>query len=87
VVFELTGLPPFIRPVSSRGATGTTVLILGTGLTGVTAVTFNGTAAAFSLVSSSEIRAVVPAGATTGVIQVITANGSLSSIVNFVVEQ
>jgi uncharacterized protein (TIGR03437 family) len=58
-------------------------MILGTDLTGATSVTFNGTAAAFSVVSSSEITTTVPTGATTGTVQVTTSSGTLSSNVNF----
>jgi hypothetical protein len=39
----------------------------------------NGTAASFSVISASAIQATVPAGATTGVVQVVTPGGVLSS--------
>src|ERR1017187_5902938 len=57
--------------------------ILGSDLTGATSVTFNGTAAVFTVVSSSEITTTVPAGATTGKVQVATPSGTLSSTVPF----
>ena len=50
------------KPISS-GRVGATVAILGTDLTGAGSVTFNGTAATFTVVSATEIRATVPAGA------------------------
>lgn len=52
-------------------------------LTGATSVTFNGTAATFTVVSSSEITATVPAGATTGEVKVTTPSRTLTSNVNF----
>jgi len=55
------------------------VQILGTNLTGATGVSFNGTAASYTVGSSSEIIANVPAGATTGPVQVVTPGGTLLS--------
>ena len=63
-----------------------TVLSLGTSLTGATSVTFNGTPAAFTVVSPSYISTTVPAvpaGATTGKVEVATPTGMLTSNVNF----
>jgi uncharacterized protein (TIGR03437 family) len=68
------------RPTS--GAVGSTVTILGTNLTGATSVTFNGVAAVFSVVSSSEITTTVPTGATSGTVEVVTSS-TLSSNVPF----
>jgi hypothetical protein len=62
---------------------GSLVKILGTNLTGSTGVTFNGTAAVFSVSASSLITATVPAGASSGKVQVITPSGTLSSNVPF----
>jgi IPT/TIG domain len=62
------------------------VSILGSNLTGAFAVTFNGTAATFQVESASAIKATVPAGATTGPVQVVTPSGTLTSNVNFRVE-
>ena len=55
----------------TSGKVGAAVKILGTNLTGATSVTFNGTAAVFTVVSSSEITTTVPAGATTGKVKVV----------------
>jgi len=63
---------------TSRGV-GATVRILGTDLTGATSVSFNGTPAVFTVVSSSEITTTVPANATSGKVQVQTPGGMLSS--------
>jgi hypothetical protein len=59
------------------------VKILGTDLTGATGVSFNGAAAVFEVISSSEITATVPAGASSGKVQVETPSGTLSSNVSF----
>jgi len=83
-VFSLSvGLGPFVKTLPTSGKVAAGVMILGTDLTGATSVTFNGTAAAFSVVSSSEITTTVPTGATTGTVQVTTSSGTLSSNVNF----
>jgi uncharacterized protein (TIGR03437 family) len=56
-------------------------------MAGATSVTFNGTAATFTVASGSEITATVPAGATTGRVQVITSTGgTLSSNMPFTVD-
>jgi uncharacterized repeat protein (TIGR03803 family) len=88
-VFRLSmNLGPFVEPQTTSGAVGATVKILGTSLTNASSVSFNGTAAAFAVVSSSEITATVPAGASYGFIQVVTAHGgTLSSNVPFTVLQ
>jgi uncharacterized repeat protein (TIGR03803 family) len=83
-VFRLSvHLGPFVETQPTSGKVGATVKILGTNLTGATRVTFNGTAAAFKLVSSSLITTTVPEGATTGRVQVVTPGGTLSSNVPF----
>jgi uncharacterized repeat protein (TIGR03803 family) len=83
-VFSLSvGLGPFVETQPTSGVVGKEVKILGTNLTGATRVTFNGTAAAFTLKSKSEIITTVPIGATTGTVQVVTPGGTLSSNVPF----
>ena len=58
----------------------TTVTIKGTNLAGATEVTFNGTSAGAPIIMSATlIKAVVPAGATTGSISVVTPNGTATS--------
>jgi uncharacterized repeat protein (TIGR03803 family) len=78
-----TGLGPFITTIPTAEGAGTNVTILGTDLTGASAVSFNGTAAVFTVVSSSAITATVPAGTTTGMVTVTTPSGTLSSNVPF----
>lgn len=73
------GLGPFVMALRSFGIAGSVVTILGTNLTGASSVDFNGTSAAFTIVSGSEITATVPATALTGNIQVTTSSGTLSS--------
>jgi uncharacterized repeat protein (TIGR03803 family) len=77
------GLGPFVEPRPSSGGVGAPVKILGTNLTGATSVTFNGTAAAFTVMSSSEISTTVPTGATTGAVEVVTPTKTLKSNVSF----
>jgi uncharacterized repeat protein (TIGR03803 family) len=73
------GFRPFVETQTASGKVGTSVVILGTNLTGASKVTFNGTSATFTVVSSSEITATVPTGATTGSVVVTTPSGTLTS--------
>jgi uncharacterized repeat protein (TIGR03803 family) len=76
-IFSLNmGIGPFVKTLPTSGKVKAAVKILGTGLTGATSVTFNGTAATFKVASSSEITTNVPAGATSGVVKVVTAGGT-----------
>jgi len=87
-VFRLSvGLGPFVKPQPTSGASERQVKILGNNLSGATSVTFNGTPATFTVVSPSLITTTVPAGATTGTVQVVTPGGTLSSNVPFRVVQ
>jgi uncharacterized repeat protein (TIGR03803 family) len=87
-VFSLSlGLAPFVETVPTSGKVGAKVIILGNSLTGTTSVTFNGTAATFTVASDSEIKTTVPTGATTGRIKVTTPGGTLTSNVSFRVTQ
>jgi uncharacterized repeat protein (TIGR03803 family) len=76
--FDL-GLPPFVRLLPSAGRIGRTIEFLGQGLTGTTAVSFNGAAATFNVVSDTFLTAVIPTEATTGTVTVLTPSGMLSS--------
>ncbi|MCC2547766.1 T9SS type A sorting domain-containing protein [Hymenobacter sp. BT175] len=69
----ITGFTP------ASGTAGTSVIISGTNLHSPSGVTFNGTAATFTSGGSTQLTAVVPAGATTGPIVVTTAAGSAST--------
>ena len=90
-VFEyVTGAPPplpslsYARPTSA--APGTTVLIHGNNFLAASAVAFNGVPATFTVIDVEYISAVVPAGATTGLVTVTTPNGTGTSKQSFTVE-
>ena len=83
-VFSLsTGQPPFVETRPTIGVVGEKVTILGYELTGATSVTLIGIPAAFTVDASTAISTSVPAGATTGKVQVVTPTGTLSSNVSF----
>jgi uncharacterized repeat protein (TIGR03803 family) len=83
-VFSLSvGLGAFVETRPGVGTAGTVVQILGSDLTGTTSVTFNGAPTVFTVVSAREISTTVPAGATTGKVQVVTPSGTLTSNVAF----
>src|SRR5208282_2588854 len=85
-VFSLaSGLGPFVESQPTAGKVETQVLIRGTNLTGASSVSFNGTAAKFTVVSGTEITTTVPAGATTGPISTVTPSGTLYSNKKFIV--
>jgi uncharacterized repeat protein (TIGR03803 family) len=82
-VFSLSvGLPAFVETQTTSAKVGAAVKILGNNLAHASSVTFNGTAAVFTA-SASDITATVPAGATTGTVQVVTPSGTLSSNLPF----
>jgi uncharacterized repeat protein (TIGR03803 family) len=83
-VFALAvGLNAFVKTQPTSGKVGANIVIMGTNLTGATAVAFNGTIAPFTVVSPSEITTTVPVGATTGSVRVTTPVGILKSNVAF----
>ena len=67
------------------GPVGTSVTITGTDFSGVTSLAFNGTAASFTVNTSTQITATVPSGATPGPISVTGLTGSGASTTDFVV--
>ena len=86
-VFSLDlGLGPFVKFVVPSGKVGSVIQILGTGVTGTTAVSFNGVpASSFKVVRDTFIKATVPAGASTGPVTVTTPTGTLTGNLNFTV--
>jgi IPT/TIG domain len=68
-----------VSPTSGPTTGGTTVTINGTGFTGATGVSFGGTAATFSVKSSSQISATAPAGAAGTVDITVTTPGGTSA--------
>ncbi|HKS69502.1 MAG TPA: RHS repeat-associated core domain-containing protein, partial [Ktedonobacterales bacterium] len=76
----LTSLTP------TSGAVGSTVTLSGSGFTGASSVAFHGTlASSFTVVSATQLTAVVPQGATSGLITVTTPGGSATSSGSFTV--
>jgi uncharacterized repeat protein (TIGR03803 family) len=79
-VFSLgVELPPFVEALPYSDKVGKNIKILGQGLTGTTAVSFNGTAASFTVKSDTYLVATVPNGATAGFVTVTTPSGTLTS--------
>jgi uncharacterized repeat protein (TIGR03803 family) len=79
-VFSLSmSLGPFVQTVPGAGRIGSKVAILGNHLTGATGATFNAMPASITVVSDTLITTAVPAGATTGSVQVTTPSGTLTS--------
>jgi uncharacterized repeat protein (TIGR03803 family) len=86
-MYSISGLPALVETAPLAGPVGQSVIILGNGLTGSTSVTFNGVEAEFTVESETYINATVPAGATTGVVSVVTPSGTLNGNPEFVVSQ
>ena len=83
----VVGAPPVITSFTpTTGPVGTVVTITGTDFTLVSQVKFNSTVAVtFTVVSSTQITATVPTGASTGPIAVTTAVGTAVSASSFTV--
>lgn len=71
----------------TSGAAATAVAITGTNFTGASAVSFNGKATTFVVLSATSIVAVVPAGASTGRVAVTTPGGTATSAASFTVKK
>lgn len=70
----------------TAGAVGTTVSIMGEYFTGTTEVSFGGIVSqSFTVVSDTQIDAVVPPGAVTGQIGIVTPGGAVLTTAQFVV--
>jgi uncharacterized repeat protein (TIGR03803 family) len=80
------GLDPFIAFVRSMGKIGSTAQILGQGLEGTSAVSFNGIPARFTVDSATLLTATVPEGTRSGYVTVTTPGGTLKSNVPFQVQ-
>jgi uncharacterized repeat protein (TIGR01451 family) len=63
----------------SNGETDTNVVIAGSNFTSASVVSFNGTPSVFSVDSNTQITAIVPATATSGLISVTTPSGTANS--------
>lgn len=77
--FVVTDPPPISSFAPALGPVGTTVTFSGSAFSTVSAVTFAGTPASFSIVSDSQLTAVVPTGANTGPIAVTNATGTTTT--------
>lgn len=81
------GLPapaPTVTMLSSTsGSIGSTVLISGQNFIGTPAVSFNGVDASFQVLNTQFVSAIVPAGATTGPVEVTNLGGTATSSQSF----
>ena len=73
------GLRPFVSLARESGIVGSVTGLLGQTVDETTSVSFDGTDAQFTIVSSTFLKATVPAGATTGFVTVTTPSGTLTS--------
>ncbi|MEA2453530.1 MAG: hypothetical protein QOG04_2240 [Actinomycetota bacterium] len=83
--FIVTQVPTITTFTPATGPVGSSVQINGTNFTGISAVRFNGVAATYTVNSATRITATVPAGATTGKIQVQNSAGTATSATDFTV--
>jgi uncharacterized repeat protein (TIGR03803 family) len=87
VVQVVSGLrapkPTITRFAPASGKVGASVVISGSHFVGTRAVTFNGRSASFRVVSTSSLKVIVPAGATTGPLKVTNAGGPATSAKSF----
>lgn len=67
------------------GAAGTNVVLSGSGFTSASVVSFNGMNSSFTVNSDTQITAIVPVGAMTGLLSVIAPGGLATSAGNFTV--
>ncbi len=74
--FDVLRIPSISSFSPSTGHPGASVTINGSGFLGLTQVQFNWTPSTFTVVSDTEVTAVVPEGATSGSIQVIGPVGN-----------
>jgi hypothetical protein len=82
---RFTVTPAIITFTPPNGVAGTDVTITGTNFTGVTAVSFNGHPATFTLSNSGIVTTTVPAGAPNGPITVTTLDGTAISATSFTI--
>jgi methionine-rich copper-binding protein CopC len=80
-----TAAPVIMAFTPASGLIGTSVTITGTDLNQPTRVLFNGVSATFTAGSATQLTAIVPVGASTGPVQVVTTHGSGTSAFNFTI--
>ncbi len=78
--------PPTVTAFSpTSGSSGTTVVIKGANLEGATTVAFDGVKGSVTIDTANKIKVIVPAGARTGKIKVVTPNGAVKTATSFMV--
>ncbi len=81
VGFTTTAAAPTLTSLSpTSGVVGTSITLMGTGFTGATSVSFNGTAAAVTVTNATTAMATVPTGATTGNVTITTPDGTSNGV-------
>jgi hypothetical protein len=86
-----TGAASFFIPIAitgftpNNGTAGTSVIISGIGFTNATGVTFNTVAASFTINSNTQITAIVPTNASSGLIIVLSQYGPAKGAIGFTV--
>jgi hypothetical protein len=83
--FTVTVPPTITSLTPGAGVVGASVTVQGTDLGGATKVSFAGVSAAYRVDSAAQLTAVVPAGATTGAVEVTTPGGVATSATSFVI--
>ena len=79
--------PTIIGFAPASGSVGSSVTLTGSGLSGASAVRFNGVAASFTPFSDTQLNCTVPPGASSGPISVTTSAGTARSAASFIVMQ
>jgi hypothetical protein len=80
--------PTLLSFAPASGVVGATIILTGSDFVGTTGVSFNGMPApGFTVVSATRLEVLVPAGATTGMLQVIKPQGTSTSATAFTVLQ
>ncbi|WP_198172865.1 lamin tail domain-containing protein [Hymenobacter ginkgonis] len=86
VTVSVAQAPTITSFTPGSGPAGTSVTLTGTNFLAGTTVSFNGTPAAqITLLSATQLRAVVPSGVTDGPVSVTTAGGTATSTSSFTV--
>jgi hypothetical protein len=83
--FTVSVAPSITSFVPIEGPVRTVVTLAGTGFTGATKVTFNGTSGSFTVRSSTQIFVTVPTSATSGKIAVTGLGGTATSAARYTV--
>ena len=71
--------PASVIVTPANGVVGTTVYIYGTNLSAASSISYNGQYASFTVISNAVLAAVVPPGATTGPLDIITPAGTITN--------